>query len=291
MKNKCKDKRIILHIGIGKTGATSIQKMLCDNRSQLEELGCYYPDIGLYNYAHHRLANYRKDSLTIDGQKFYNEILEEFEKNDCSTLLLSSEQFCFCGTKYVQELGELFAKWPVKVLFYIRKQESLILSTFLQKLKEGESYHDNIESFFEKSKRAFDFNVRIKNWVSVFGVQSIDVRLYRKADQNYDVCHDFLAAINLNKALDNHIDFRSNKSLLPEFVELLSLVDSTECGKGEREKIVENMLFLSNKFKGVSDVRLLSDGLKDSIREYYLESNLEFASCFFDQDMAELFLK
>jgi hypothetical protein len=283
-------KEVILHIGIGKTGTSSIQKMLYDNRGELEKQGYYYPDIGIYECAHHHLADYRVGHVSKGARKLLREVVKKFDRSDNKVLVLSSEQFCFCKPSYIKELAEFFDQWLVKVLFYVRRQEDLISSAFLQQVKEGGDYQGSVLSYFEKWKYAFDYNARLETWASVFGVESIVVRLYHAKEEHYNVCLHFMQAISIKDSIAGETEVRSNQSLLPEFAELVSLLDSMVCTKEYRAEIIKELENLSGIFKASSNRMLLTDMLRPHVDEYYRSSNEIFASKYLSKADAKLFL-
>lgn len=85
-------KTIYLHIGIGKTGTSSIQKFLYLNRDKLLDDNTLYPLSGIQNYAHFKLAELGQESFSEETLSLYNDLLEEikFQKN-INKIILSTE--------------------------------------------------------------------------------------------------------------------------------------------------------------------------------------------------------
>ena len=98
-----------IHIGINKTGSTSIQRFLCDNRQQLKTEGYLYPQTGRSKHAHHELAS----ALGFGGEPASNEkelagfgeaIELEVADSLCNKILISSEFFVRdCALKSVED--------------------------------------------------------------------------------------------------------------------------------------------------------------------------------------------
>ena len=98
-----KQKTIYLHIGMPKTGSTSIQLFLYNNRELLEKQGIFYPVITNNNdKTNARFINFRQIILNfgneINKNKFknYNKFFEKYylpliEKTDCEKIILSEE--------------------------------------------------------------------------------------------------------------------------------------------------------------------------------------------------------
>jgi len=278
-------KKLIVHIGIGKTGTSSIQKMLMDNKILLDNNYYYYPSIAGSKDAHHYLANYHLSNLDDKIRVHLNNIIQVFKRNDYKVLLLSSEQFCYCKNSYVKEFSSYFHDWDVRVIFYVRKQFKLIKSTFLQKLVEGSAYSDDIVTFFNESKIGFNYLNRVKSWDNYFGANSIDARLF---DGKENVCQDFIEAAGLNKLEIHNSSYNVNQSILPDFVQLISLINGLDPCANDRRDIFDNIKDLSLRFKECSRALLLDDDLIFEIENYYKVSNEKFAErylCEVDRDM------
>lgn len=274
MNHKSFYKELIIHIGIGKTGTSSIQRMLVDNKEVLEENYYYYPSIALAKDAHHYLANYYYSKPDKIIRESIEEIIRQYHEGNYRVLLLSSEQFCYCKDSYVKEFSSYFHDWNVKIVFYVRKQTDLIKSAFLQKLYEGNDYSHDIATFFRKSKIAFNYLERVKHWEKYFGEDSITVRVF---DGKKDICQDFMEAVGLNNIDIQKTSYSVNMSILPDFIKLISLVDGLEPDANSRRAIVDNIKELSEQFKNSSSTALLDNNLINEINEYYKLPNQEFA--------------
>ena len=271
-------KKVIFHIGFGKTGTTSIQRMLFHQRDKLKEQGVFYPEIGINTNAHHHLADYKAKKMGKAVVKLYRQIIDQFMSSDCDRLLLSSEQYCFCKPEYVKQLADVFEGMDCEILFYVRRQEDLIPSTFLQKVKSGNTDQNNgdFDLFLRKNMRSFDFSLRIKPWASSFGDKAIQVRAYGRS-KNYDVCTDFLQAIGIDEELSSDNVPRENKSLLPEFLGIIKLMDKQGVSSGFRQDIIKSLLDLSDQFRDASKLSLLSEEVVSRIKAYYEVTNKEFS--------------
>ncbi|MDL2316963.1 hypothetical protein LJC59_07800 [Desulfovibrio sp. OttesenSCG-928-A18] len=133
---------IILHAGIFKTGSTSLQVFLSENRQRLKRKGFLYPgpssthvDI-LFNYiAFDRI----KKTTNIDKSRLdaiVADFLKEAKESNCHTLILSSEML---GKLQINEaellkefLKNVFGDIPIKVIAYVRNPVDLIKSLYNQ---------------------------------------------------------------------------------------------------------------------------------------------------------------
>ncbi len=269
------NKKIYLHIGFGKTGTTSIQEALYDNRLFLAEQGVFYPDVGDKAHGHHGLARLGEQSLADDVIDDLRCILHEFEVGSYNRLVLSSENFCFLKEEYIRQLAELIPSENTVVIFYVRKQRELIQSTYLEWQKVGSDYLGTIDNFFNRHKRSFLFTTRLKNWKNFFPSSDFIVHLYHR-EIFEDVIGDFCSVIgaSLNdKSILNHF----NESIIPEFSALISTIDALGVNSATRKVLIQGLLELSKEFKKCSAKNIISDELESKIYKYYEKDNIVFS--------------
>lgn len=142
--------KLILHIGTGKTGSTTLQSIMDQNREVLEENGILYPSIGgRINHSHLALASNRsvprefhkmaKDAhLPGFGEEYWQELQNYLSTRSGTVLILSSEYFS--ASARGERLKELFEKYlpelsSVQVFCYLRPSASHFVSQLQQNLK------------------------------------------------------------------------------------------------------------------------------------------------------------
>lgn len=150
---------LILHIGIEKTGTTTIQEFLHLNRDLLPNNGVYFPkSIGVRN--HRPLASWclpdnrddiylRMNNLTGSHERKAWKVafIENFEmelnslKPEIKQVIISSEHFCSLLNKpsEIETLKGMLDKWfsNIKVIVYLRRQDLLAVSLFNTAMKAG----------------------------------------------------------------------------------------------------------------------------------------------------------
>lgn len=247
---------------------------------------------GLTPYAHHGLALFQLPEMPDGVQNLYADLLEEIHNSPCSKVLLSSEQFCFLKKAYVEKIKDIFADFQVEIIFYVRAQTKLIESTFLEWQKADLDYRGNIDNFYNKVKRGFDFSLRLQSWIEAFGSDSVIIRVYDKKVIGDDTCLDVMQVLGLvlNEKF-SAVNIRSNISLLPEFSKILALVDKTEVPKDQRKLIVHELLQLSKLFKRSSTNSLVSQELKAEIVKHYAASNDQISRQFLSENDRKVFLE
>lgn len=92
---KKKTKKLILHIGRGKTGTSSLQRYLTQQRSDLAKMGICYPESGIEGrLAHHEIARLCQHS-TVDFTNQLVRLRRKFENEAApyDRIIVSSERF------------------------------------------------------------------------------------------------------------------------------------------------------------------------------------------------------
>ncbi|MFO7534656.1 MAG: hypothetical protein R6X19_03065 [Kiritimatiellia bacterium] len=128
-------RRLYIHIGHPKTGTTSIQTFLLENRDALRAEGILVPRAGVLEGAHHGLSRNwyairsREDRSEIEIQS----LRREAEAAPCPVVVLSSEAF-------IQEQPARFASLfspscEVFIIYYIRRQDLVAESDYAQRVR------------------------------------------------------------------------------------------------------------------------------------------------------------
>ncbi len=235
-------RKIVLHIGAEKTGTTTIQEFLALNRDRLRELGVYFPKaVGEKNHTHLALCaalDKRGISKRAAGRlaengledfrlKIRKSLDDELAKNlPCDTVVFSGEHM-HSQLQTPEELERLKQMLPkadeLRIVFYIRRQDQAAVSLFSTALKAGGGGGEGFQFPEDEAGRLpyrFDYLRAYKLWASVFGKESIVVRIFDKAefvngDLIEDFCHaaglpwekDFLRPQMKNPALDANGEF------------------------------------------------------------------------------------
>ena len=127
---------LFLHIGLHKTGTSSLQNFLNRNADLLREQGCLWPQAGRVGGAHHNIG------YQLMGKKRFSEDaggLPELaaELSGAEMAIVSSEELEFLELAHVRTLREGLGVHPVRVIVYLRHHDQLIASTYAQQVKMG----------------------------------------------------------------------------------------------------------------------------------------------------------
>jgi hypothetical protein len=142
--------QLILHTGLHKTGSTSIQTFL--NNQKLYNLHNFilYPDHGLTNGAHHDFANAILNNNSEVCENIVDHAIEDGCAGNKKIIIFSSEDFEYITSDGYLFLRKIFASRGIKptIFTYIRPQIDLIVSQYSQQVREG-AIRIDFEEFFD----------------------------------------------------------------------------------------------------------------------------------------------
>lgn len=237
--------RIDLHIGLEKTGSTSIQGFLRGNREALLAAGVLYPESpGGLN--HIKLAAYAVDDPKSDrllkrhsgGDEaptdpfrtdFATALIEECRASRAERVLLSNEHLSsrLHTAAELRRLKDLLNRVGEvrRILVYLRRQDDLLLSGYSTSIKSGGRKRFEVPPV-GAAKPWYDFEALLSLWAGVFGRDVMTVRLFEpEAFEGGDLLKDVCAALDLPA---HHLAFpeRSrNESLSAEALEFVRLLN------------------------------------------------------------------
>lgn len=192
-------RHLIFHVGTHKTGTTSIQTMMQDNRSFFEGQGLWYPKVGqVRNGGQHNIA------WELNGDEGFDPALgtladleNELRDAQVPDAILSSEDFEFWydDPSKLRQISEVAARlgMHVDVILVIRPVRDYVESLFKELLKHGleqtreefvaQLLRDGHYEFRERTYR-FDYPAMIDGFSSVFGAENVWVVKYNILDSN-----------------------------------------------------------------------------------------------------------
>ncbi len=162
--------RLVLHIGTHKTGTTSIQSALRDNRAVLLKAGICYPDPARDPHPHLPAHNFIYRA-TLNGPAAMAaeraRILAEFHASKAGCLILSEE-----GLSLPQDaLQDFFDPWrdvfDFSIICFLRRQDRYAESLYSQYVREGKAVAlDPIGRFLEdpEIRDRFDYHRNLTRW-------------------------------------------------------------------------------------------------------------------------------
>lgn len=287
--------KVILHIGWHKTGTSSLQTFLLNNKTVLlEHHGILFPDTGLISNAHHKLAWSLQDplislwakkiSFNTPAEEIFALLFTECRTKNAETLLLSSEEFSLTEKFRISRLASILKPHQVTIVAYIRRQDKYLESLYNQLIKNSfMRYHLDFDRFIENKIKEGTLNYMdyFSRWSDQFPMAEFIIRPYERdlLPQN-DICHDFL--INVLHSPDHDFSFNpveENESLGFRSVEFLKRMNRISIGDVRHEKVVALLKQMEKEDK--QHKGLLSFKSRQMILETFNEINLQFTAHYF----------
>ncbi len=248
--------RAILHIGLEKTGSTSVQDFLFRNRTALLDRGFLIPVLPTPGHHHElclmgqddfpRFLTLRSMTGTIDPSDLdHRRRLVESAVATAAiapeaaekVFLFSSELFHsnLLTVQEVEKLHQFLCKYfsEVKILVYLRRQDRLAASLFSSRVGGGEAIPRGLslaEAIFNFNQVTlpyyFQFDQVLKLYAQVFGYENLAARMFERSRLvGGDAVLDFCDACNIPS--DGLVFQRaSNESLKPAALTMLMALNS-----------------------------------------------------------------
>lgn len=226
---------LLLHIGTDKTGTTSLQQFLTDNRTILEEKSDWvYPDLSnqrvdnLSGLLLEREENAIRITTSHERKQFYIELEKLLENKN---IILSSEQFYIYWDETLKILGEIRDRFPnLLVVIYFKRQDLYMESSWGECVKWGLDSDLHSFSEHEDHKNQSDYYGRVLELCKILKKEQLIIRPYERTEGvcDFDVVTDFLRILGLDK-FKNEFVFgeEENKRLSRDCLELMRLCNET----------------------------------------------------------------
>jgi len=298
MKDK---KKIYIHIGPHKTGTTTIQIGLFNNREVLLRKGILVPTAGdvFPNVCgnHNLVWELRGDDRFYPSAGLWKDLLQEITETKAEKIIITSEDFAFLNIDQINHVESLLRDFTVSIVTYTRRQDAVLFSIWTQVLKTGK--HENVPiSFYHwlESRNYYhpiaDYANLYRNWAMVFGEENLIIRVLEKTQMRGTLFQDFLFAcgnINTDKIIEPE-----NQNISPGIKTLVLIQEMQKRIKGglksrQREEIIKFLLEFSEKQEwNIKKANLINRDLFNEIITRYGDGNQYIASKYFGRN--ELFL-
>ncbi|WOH37520.1 hypothetical protein RI844_19500 [Thalassotalea fonticola] len=307
--------KLYIHIGQEKTGTTSLQKFLCENRDLLfRDYGVLYPyqkylstdKRAFFNHAKFSGAflppeqrSYVNMDNNIDAGIVVESLRKLISRKKPKVIILSSEHFSSRYTQVqIEQLAKMIDFCNVKIISYIRRQDDYQISRFSEALKSGSVHALKLTKLSSSNKR-LNYYENLKPWFNTFGTASLILRPFNKNSfANGDLYSDFLSAIGITNIEGFTKPEESNLSISKEEALVLCQLNQSllqwkdVTGKDSKEKfqrsqqIRKSILSTMQNNRDIKPHTPLRKCFSISDRKEFLasflESNKKLSTMFFD---------
>lgn len=172
---------LVVHIGPHKTGTSSLQSLLHDNRDRLIQNSVRYVGTRV-NHHIGALAFLRRKGLdgSIPALRHWNQIVKEIHASKANVWVISSEHFSYAEPSQIVRLADQFSSFQLRVLISARPLDAVLPSLWshlaqVRELPDKRRWLEQVlacrndSDYIWKSQR---YDVLIERWRSVDATQA-----------------------------------------------------------------------------------------------------------------------
>ncbi len=255
---------LYLHIGMPKTGTTSLQCNMMQNQDFLKkyhiaypDLGFRYPQVGPSRNAHFlvgpkRAANERSDrnipSADYDaGLDKLRELAAQYE-----TIVLSDESVYYSSQYlplfWTQLRADLLARgMQLKVIVYLRRQDQFLESLYAWSIKRHtckQLFREFVEDrLLQNPPYELDYYRYLKRVALALGRENLIVRVFEKdlLQEENGLYSDFLGIFGISFSKEFVVADTYNLRLDNEYLELKRLLNYLPSGEAQHRLLLDSM--------------------------------------------------
>ena len=235
---------VVLHVGMGKTGTSTIQAVLNRSRRRLARRGILYPKSpGQRRHIRLGLAmqpddgvvrqsvGWRRQAVSTPGELrpiFEEALLEELSVSP-QHVLFSDEALFIADPGGIANMRELFDRIAssVRVVAYLRRQDGHLCSRYQQMVKREGEVRLLTERAEQDLSDVYDYHARLTTWRELMRPDQLVVRIFEPARfVGGSLVSDFLDATGLDLQAEQLVQVpRRNESIDAETVEFLRVLN------------------------------------------------------------------
>ncbi len=301
---------LIVHIGSGKTGTTSIQRFLGTNRQALAGHGLLYPStpgrfrhvrLGLYVTPDDRLPMapaWHRQKAASPGrfrQEFERDLLDEVAEHPSCRVLFSDEGLFGAPDAALRRLRGFTDGHAnrVRLVCYLRRQDDHLISRYQQVVKVGETRRLAERTEAMDLSGTYDYARRLATWENLVDPTELVVRRFESLSfLGGSLFTDFLHAAEVDAPLESFEPVpRQNESLDAESVEFLRILNLHRVRhEGAKRGLIDNRKLIRRLAEARSGPTLtLPEAMLDSFMSLWEEGNREVARRYFADEQGMLF--
>ncbi|OYX97361.1 MAG: hypothetical protein B7Y80_19965 [Hyphomicrobium sp. 32-62-53] len=222
-----KRRKLFVHIGMHKTGTTSIQYFLNANVQRLNSIGYVFPFTGRHPNAHVQHALIAElfteksnlpDALTlgasIDAPLVLKAFKHEIELANKDNVIISSEMFVNLAKNGVEDFGAAFREFDITPIVYVRNFSDLVDGWYQTLVMHYSTLRSFRESGLYDWMEKFDLVETCRNWARISGGGKIIVQNYDDPEhKNSIVSFMRLVGIDASKMDNSQLNVPLNSSV------------------------------------------------------------------------------
>ena len=288
---------LYIHIGYHKTGTTSLQSFLGENRSGLAKSGICYPETsgdGTRDYFHkhlyffNRIMAAHRSGNNVDHQM--DPLINEIVKSGLPKAIISEESFSGLPGSIVKIFRKFSETFDVKIVAVVRRQDEFINSFYQQSIKDFGETLDFIPFLKSKNWQRLYYDKALGIWADCFGIENLRVISYSHKGQSGSLMSEILLPIFQGSSASGLIkDRRRHRSLPAICYEALRICNQSGMQGPDLALLKEAMRKSANRFgaeirtafPGLLDKEFTSPQSAQAILSEFRSSNLTLAQDYF----------
>jgi hypothetical protein len=275
-------KTLFLHIGLPKTGSTSIQEHLLRNQRKLRDKGILYPtplvSVGHHAesllilrevepefiYYWHRIATKAADSKRGNTKKLLetiNQQVNSMEQKD-KILIISSEGIfeAFPNIEKISLFTNFFPNYKIKIILYLRRIDAMVESAVMEYIKNNEPISDQVINKIMKFRvdQQLKIPMSLKLWEDLIGKDNIIVRPFEREQLvGNEVIKDFMSIITplpIHDEGENATDNNSSISIEGAYF-LKETVSYPSWNRSPKDGFIGSVIVSSERLRKISQYK------------------------------------
>lgn len=284
-------KKVLLHIGTGKTGTSTIQNSLYKNRKELRNrFSIDYAKVclklvdhfGETIAAHYPLV----DAIKSRDSRKLEKVTNYIDKSVCETVIFSCENlYHSLEESDVDWLSKALQNYHVMILCYVRRQDLYIESAYRQQVKVGEfkmKFDDFLKRHVDRSYLTevhANYYAMLEKWRESFGASSLVVRPFdQRLFYHGTLLNDYSNVLGLKEAtLETSSKNNTNLKLPRELINVVRLSNSLQIVPRDHQQSFVQFLSDHLDFR---DSAFLNPSERDLVLKNYEEVNKKLCKRF-----------
>ena len=184
-------KKLYIHIGMHKTGTSSIQQFSVANSDYLASKGFYYPSVPrpfIRNFVagHHLLPWYILQHPVPDSffgkysdnkDQLVPDLIADIQTSGYESVVFSSEEFDRLNSDQVKVLREYFSDFSVQIIVYLRRKDLFVESLYQTEVVYNHM-QKSVDDYIKEEDLPLNYYDFIIRWQNVFGAENVKVKYY-----------------------------------------------------------------------------------------------------------------
>ncbi len=275
-------KSIWLHIGAPKTGSTAAQSFCLNSRKFLVQRG-----VELVRRRRRATVNDLAVAIRSGKLKQAEQIGADVDAivqaSAQEKVLITSEMLSGCNPKLVSRVIPCLSQHPVNLIFYIRRQDQMLESSYKQKIKTGR-LACNFQEYLEKFQAAKGFYDRvIDSWSENFPDARWHVRrMQRGSLYQEDVVADFMQVLGVSDIPEDILPKR--KSNVSPNIDVLEVLRQMTLAGDLNIRKIQQVLSRRGFPECGSEGRIISDQEARGVLAMFKQTNETIRARFFPDE-------